>query len=478
MSGSHPAAAPHAPVAIHWFRRDLRLADNPALTAAARHGRVLPVVIDDPDRPDEHAPGAAYAWWRHHSLAALDKALGGHLRVLRDDVARLLPALAARHGATLVTWSRAAEPWIAKRDEAIAAALQAEGIAVRTENGSLLWEPWEVAGPGGGCCRVFSAFHRRCRALAPPPRPPLPAPELAVLPRAPDEPRLPDRAEAAWERKLARHWTIGEEAAQARLRRFVAEKLRGYAKGRDYPSRAHGSRLSPHLAHGEISPHVIWHAVADAAPAADVAAFRAELVWREFAHHLLFHFPRMADEPLRPAFRTFAWRQDPDLLAAWQRGRTGIPLVDAGMRELWETGFMHNRVRMVAASFLVKNLLIDWRAGESWFRDCLVDFSFAANAFNWQWVADCGTDAAPYFRIFNPVTQARKFDPDGAYIRRFVPELAKLPARWIGSPWMAPGTVREAAGLRPARDYPAPIVDLAESRARALEAYRTGKGAP
>jgi deoxyribodipyrimidine photo-lyase len=265
------------------------------------------------------------------------------------------------------------------------------------------------------------------------------------------------------------HWQVGEKAAAARLARFVSERLAAYPARRDMPGADGTSRLSPHLHFGEISPNAAWHAATG--PGAD--KFRAELGWREFSWNLLVHNPDLAERPLRPEFARFPWREDEAAFTAWTRGQTGIPLVDAGMRELWQTGWMHNRVRMVTASFLVKNLLIDWRAGERWFRDCLVDADHANNAASWQWVAGCGADAAPYFRIFNPVLQGEKFDPRGVYVRRFVPELSRLPDRWLHRPWDAPRETLAAAGLRLGRDYPAPIVDLATSRQRALGAYRT-----
>ncbi|SHF31728.1 deoxyribodipyrimidine photo-lyase [Ruegeria intermedia] len=463
-------------IAIHWFRHDLRLADNPALSAADARGRVVPVVIDDPALEAAHPPGSAFAWWRDRSRAALDRALGGALRVLRGDPATLLTDLAARHGASLVTWTRAYEPWTIARDTAVKAALKARGLSVESHNGALLWEPWETVKPDGTPYLVFTPFFRRGCLGAAQPRRPLPAPRLDPVPRAGDEPGVTTRSEAPWERKLARHWQIGEAAAKAALARFVEERLAGYAKGRDFPALSHTSRLSPHLAHGEISPNAVWHAVEGAGPAQDVASFRAELGWREFCAHQLFHFPDLPEAPLRPEFAAMPWREDAEALAAWQQGRTGVPLVDAGMRELWQTGYMHNRVRMVVASFLTKNLLIDWRAGARWFADCLVDHSPASNAASWQWVAGSGLDAAPYFRIFNPAIQAAKFDPEGTYIRRFVPELAPLPDRWIGAPCTAPETVLARAGLRLGRDYPRPIVDLAASRERALAAWHALRG--
>lgn len=462
-------------IAIHWFRHDLRLADNPGLSAAAGHGRVVPVVIED---PATDVPGAAFNWWRTRSLAALDRSLGGSLRILRGDPARVLADLAARYGASLVTWTRAYDPRTVARDTTVKAALKSRGPRTNSYNGALLWEPWEVLKSDSTPYRVFTPFYRRGCLGAPPPRRPLPAPRLDPVARAPDEvgPALP--REVPWQEALADHWEIGEAAARAALARFASKRLPDYAKGRDYPALDRISRLSPHLAHGEISPNTVWYAVEGAGPSEDVDAFRSELGWREFCAQQIFHFPELPKAPLRPEFAGMPWRDDPPGLSAWQRGQTGVPLVDAGMRELWQTGFVHNRVRMVVASFLTKNLLIDWRAGERWFADCLVDYSPASNAAGWQWVAGSGLDAAPYFRVFNPATQATKFDPQGNYIRHFVPEVAPLPDRWLGAPWLAPEGVLKTAGLRLGRNYPMPLVDLRTSRERALAAHRALKAEP
>jgi deoxyribodipyrimidine photo-lyase len=460
-----------SPPAIHWFRRDLRLADNPALARAARAGRVLPVFIADPDHPDEAALGAAGRAWLHRSLEALGQSLGGALNIYLGRPQDVLPALAARWGARLVTWGRLPDPALATRDEAVSAALRGAGCEVHAENGFLLWEPEETLKPDGTPYRVFTPFYRKGCLAAPPPRQPLPAvPFEAVR----DAEALPLAAldlwpKHPWAEGMMAHWQVGEKAAAARLARFVSERLAAYPARRDMPGADGTSRLSPHLHFGEISPNAAWHAATG--PGAD--KFRAELGWREFSWNLLVHNPDLAERPLRPEFARFPWREDEAAFTAWTRGQTGIPLVDAGMRELWQTGWMHNRVRMVTASFLVKNLLIDWRAGERWFRDCLVDADHANNAASWQWVAGCGADAAPYFRIFNPVLQGEKFDPRGVYVRRFVPELSRLPDRWLHRPWDAPRETLAAAGLRLGRDYPAPIVDLATSRQRALGAYRT-----
>ena len=452
------------PATLLWLRQDLRLADNPALQEALRHGGpVIPVYIDAAEEEGAWRPGAASRWWLHHSLAALDAALrerGARLVLRRGPALAALRALIAESGAARVVWNRRYEPAVLERDRVVKSALQDAGVQASSHNGALLIEPWEVSNRGGGPFRVFTPFWRRLMSTLQPAAPlhappQLPAPpvwprsdglgELALLPRL------------AWYRGLETAWQPGEAGAAQRLESFCATDLDGYRDRRERPALAGTSRLSPHLHFGELSPRQLWHAIGAAEtrrglPAAEWrhGKFLAELLWREFAHHLLFHFPHTVDAPLQESFRAFPWREDPDQLAAWQRGRTGIALVDAGMLELWNTGWMHNRVRMVVASFLVKNLRIDWRQGARWFWDTLVDADLASNTLGWQWAAGCGADAAPYFRIFNPQTQAQKFDPDGAYV-----------GRWLD----------EAARARP------PLVDLGASRAAALEAWRSVRAA-
>lgn len=459
---------PHE-TSVHWFRRDLRLADNPGLVRAARAGRVLPVFIDDPEHPQEVALGAASRAWLHQALAALDRSLGGRLNIFRGAPRDVLCALAQRHGATRVRWNALPDSALASRDAGIRAALKARGVAVTAENGFLLWDPGEIRKADGKPYRVFTPFFRAgCRA-APPPRKPLPAPGFETVR---DAEALPLAALGLWPRQdwskgVLVYWQPDEAAAQARLQRFVADRLARYPDARDHPGTDGTSRLSPHLHFGIISPNQIWHAAHG--PGTD--KLRAELGWRDFSWHLLVHNPKLADAPLRPQFARMPWRDDPAAFRAWAQGRTGIPLVDAGMRELWQTGWMAGQVRMVVASFLVKNLLIDWRRGTAWFRDTLVDADPASNAASWQWLAGCGADAVPFFRIFNPSLQGQKFDRDGTYTRRFLPELAGLPDRWLPRPWAAPAEVLAEAGLRLGHDYPRPIVDLAASRARALEVF-------
>ena len=472
---------------LMWFRRDLRLSDNPALAAAHAAGRpIVPVyVLDDADA-GAWAPGAASRWWLHGSLAALATRLAayGSRLILRRGPAR--PALArliAETGARAVFWNRAYEPWARARDAALKAELKRAGLAAHSFNAALLAEPWEVATRQGAPFRVFTPFWRALQARGDPPAP-LPAPAAIPAPAAFPasdaletwqlRPTKPD-----WAAGLRATWQPGEAGAQVRLAAFLDAALLAYADGRDRPDRAGTSRLSPHLHFGDIGPRQVWHACVASAIARTGAAhprgverYLAELGWREFAHHLLFHAPTLAEQPLRPAFAAFPWIDDAAALRAWQRGATGYPIVDAGLRELWHTGWMHNRVRMIAASFLVKDLLIDWRRGAAWFWDTLVDADLANNAASWQWVAGCGTDAAPFFRIFNPVLQGAKFDPTGAYVRRWVPELAKLPDPLLQAPWRATPLELADAGVRLGETYPLPIVDHASARAAALAAFQ------
>lgn len=461
------------PLHIMWFRQDLRLADNPALTAAAAGAaRVLPVFILDDDNAEDWARGSASRWWLHHALAALDNSLSGHLILLRGRADEILPQLAAATGATAVCWNRCYEPWRIRRDTIVKERLKADGRRAESFGGSLLWEPWEVAKADGTPYRVFTPYYQRGCLGRPVPELPTGAPDVLELAAAGVASGLGLEdlgllSPVGWQESLAPHWEISEAGGARRLEEFVTGGLHGYRDGRDFPATDHVSRLSPHLHHGTISPRQVWHAAGNG-PDAD--HFRRELGWREFSHHLLYHFPHLPDSCFQPKFERFPWRWESEHLAAWQQGRTGVPLVDAGMRELWQTGFMHNRVRMIAASFLVKNLLVHWRLGAEWFWDTLVDADLANNSASWQWVAGSGADAAPYFRIFNPATQGRKFDPDGAYVRRWVPEIAALPDRWLHAPWEAPAGVLSAAGVALGRDYPRPVVDLGASRVRALEA--------
>lgn len=460
---------------IVWFREDLRLADNPALHAACvRAAPLVCLYVWDEGRSDSWSVGAASRWWLHHALAALAQTLGangGRLVLRRGPAAEVLKAVIAETGADAVYWNRCYEPHAIARDRALKSELAERGIEVRSFPGNLLLEPWELTTQVGRPFRVFTPFWKALRQRdipAPLPRPRRLnfAPAIVSDPLADWRlvPQSPNWA-AAW----SQYWNPGESGALSRLKAFLDRDLRDYAQTRDWPARAGTSRLSPHLHFGEISARQIWHA--QALSEVGQEKFLSELAWREFSWHLLFHHPQLPEQPLDPRFSHFEWRSDEARLALWQRGQTGIPIVDAGMRQLWNTGWMHNRVRMIVASFLVKHLLIHWRAGASWFWDTLVDADLANNSASWQWVAGCGADAAPYFRIFNPVLQGQRFDPRGDYVRHFVPELARLPDRFVHSPWLAPASVLDAANIRLGSSYPRPLVDLAAGRERALRAF-------
>ncbi|MBB3228376.1 deoxyribodipyrimidine photo-lyase [Luteibacter sp. Sphag1AF] len=462
-------------IAIVWFRRDLRLEDHAALTAAAAaHEHILPLYIDAPEEDGEWAPGAASRWWLHHSLEALNRSLGPHqgaLHIRRGGSLEVLKDVIAQTGAVAVYASRLYEPYALRHDARVEKALASDGIEVAMYRGNLWVEPWDIQTQQGQPYKVFTPFWRTLRAdldLGEP----LPVPaslrcmsldgglsidDLKLLPTL------------DWATGFA-EWMPGEAGAAELVELFGDDAVSAYAEARDLPARHGTSRLSPHLHFGEITPRQVAAGlranIASSRRHADIEPYLRQLGWREFAHHLLFHFPKTPRENFNPRFDGFRWkRKDEALLHRWQRGRTGIPIVDAGMRELWATGWMHNRVRMLVASLLTKNLRQHWLYGAKWFWETLVDADLANNSLGWQWVAGSGADAAPYFRIFNPVTQSAKFDADAAYIRRWVPELKDVPSRAIHAPWEDPEILRRTG-------YPAPIVDLKVSRDDALAAYQ------
>lgn len=458
----------------------MRLGDNPALRAAVecvreKGGRVLPLYIANDTESGAWADGAASRWWLHHALAALGEALqakGSRLLIRSGASLDVLRALIDEADIGAVFWNRLYEPASIDRDRRIKAALREHGVHVESSNAGLLHEPWTIKTGSGGPYKVFTPFSRTLSAI-PTPRP---SPEPEVLPAAPEVGGMALNAlrlmpSVDWAGGLKAAWAPGEAAAQELLDDFVDGPVRDYLQARDFPGRPATSRLSAALHFGEISPRQAWYA-AEAAQADVAAPWLRQLQWREFAHHLLFHFPHTPEQPLDPRYADFTWRTDyQDDLRAWQRGRTGIPIIDAGMRELWHTGWMHNRVRMLVASLLTKNLLIPWQEGARWFWDTLVDADLANNTLGWQWTAGCGADAAPYFRVFNPVAQGLKFDPDGRYVRHWVPELKRLPDKWLQQPWAAPAEILRGGGITLGRDYPRPIVDLAGSRRIALEIW-------
>jgi deoxyribodipyrimidine photo-lyase len=492
------AYAMSAPV-ILWFRQDLRLTDNPALQRALQTGRpLLPVYIDDASAP--WRPGGASRWWLHFSLAALDADLrrrGSRLLMLRGSAFELIPRLASALGAAEILWNRCYDPFSVRRDQAIKQALTGSdgGRRAVSLNAGLLHEPWEILTPAETPYKVFTPYWRAVLAVPPPP-PPLSGPperlppspalpqalglneanldDLRLLPRKPD-----------WATGLRQCWppsgAIGERAAMDRLDAFLAEAAANYGRDRDRPDMNGISTLSPHLHHGEISPRQIWQMAgkakaANPAASGGIDAFLRQIGWREFCHATLYYAPHLPERPLNPRFEAMPWRDDPSDLAAWRSGMTGYPIVDAGMRQLWQTGFMHNRVRMIVGSFLVKHLLLPWQTGQAWFWDTLVDADLANNAAGWQWIAGCGLDAAPYFRIFNPMIQAQKFDPDGQYVRRWLPELGGLPIPFLHAPWTASPLALADAGVRLGSTYPRPMIDHEQGRARALAALAVIKG--
>jgi len=473
--------------ALVLFRRDLRLADHPALSAAAATGApVIPVYILDNETPGRWRPGGASRWWLHQSLRSLAsdlEARGSRLVLRRGDTERALLDLIEETGARSFFFTRGYEPFQRALEGRLKSSLESRGVSLRRFGGQILVEPESLANLSGEPFRLFTPFFRALSQRGAPSTPLPPPDTLAAPDRWPRsnvleswslEPTKPD-----WAGGLRAAWAPGETAARDRLALFIETGLPSYPARRDQPGTDGTSRLSPHLAFGEIGPRQIWHAVKAAAEAAgDEAAAEAylrEVGWREFSYHLLFHFPHLPDEPFRAEFAAFPWRDDIDALEAWRRGRTGFPIVDAGMRQLWQTGWMHNRVRMVVASFLIKHLLLPWQSGEDWFWDTLVDADLANNAASWQWVAGSGADAAPYFRIFNPVLQGEKFDAHGEYVRAFVPELARLPASLVHKPWTASATALREAGVTLGETWPHPIVEHTAARARALAAFASVK---
>lgn len=456
------------------------MVDHPALTAAVQSGApVIPLFIFDDETAGSWTPGAASRWWLEGSLLALDTDLrsrGSRLILRRGNALDVLARVALETGAAEIYFTRHYEPHFAAEELAVAAEFEQQGRMCRRFGGGVLFEPEAVRTKAGGPFRVFTPFYKACLAVNGI-KDPLPAPTKIIAPKIwPDSEPLNDwrlrPTEPDWAGGLRDNWKQGAHEASTRLETFLEEGVCTYPADRDRPDRVGTSTLSPYLHFGEISPRQVWHRTrlwadihAEAGKGSN--AFLRELIWREFSYHLLHHFPHIADAPFNPVFGDFPWRDDAQALRAWQRGLTGYPIVDAGMRQLWQTGWMHNRVRMIVASFLTKHLLIPWQDGARWFWDTLVDSDLANNSASWQWVAGCGADASPYFRIFNPILQGRKFDPAGAYVRKWVPEIVDLPDRVIHAPW--------ESGLE-VDGYPSPIVDHRIARQRALAAYKDCKG--
>lgn len=468
-----------------WFRQDLRLDDNPALQAAIQSGLpILPIFILDDETPSEWRIGGASRWWLHHSLHSLNESLkkiGGELLLFKGNSQDILNKLVKENNVQHVFWNRLYEPYAIARDKEIKQNLKTHGLNVESFQALLLHEPWSIKNKSGNCFQVYTPYSKTCfevanhdMGIAPPDKinmaicnANLSLIDLDLLPKI------------SWDKEFPNYWQPGENGAWKKFEWFLENAIHSYKEDRNRPDLPFVSRLSPHIHWGEISLRRVWnrvetfmHSRSDDVFNKNAEHFLKELLWREFAHHLLYHFPDLPESPLNKKFESFPWQEDNDALRQWQRGLTGYPIVDAGMRELWTTGWMHNRVRMIVGSFLVKNLRLHWRHGENWFWDCLVDADLANNAASWQWIAGCGADAAPYFRIFNPILQGQKFDPNGDYVRKFVPELATMPKEYIHRPWEAPPLILNAAGVELGTTYPKPIVDHAQARDRALEAFK------
>ena len=465
---------------IHWFRQDLRLSDNPALTQAGKRGLVLPLYIFDNSHPK--AMGSASRVWLYYSLKSLHLSLDQKLSFYEGEPLKILKAMIKTHSIKGIYWNRCYEPYQIQKDAEIKKAFGVSkegGLIFESSSASLLWEPESIYKKDGAPYKVFTPFYKKGCLKATAPRKPLKKPKaLQLYSNSSNQTKLEDfklLPVINWNQKIKNHWDIGEKAAQKKFQRFLKKGLSSYKEGRNVPSLASVSRLSPHLHFGEISPHQLWDKIPNRNNDPNSIHFLSELGWREFSYNQLYHNKDLSYKNLNTKFDRFAWEKNESYLKAWQKGQTGIPIVDAGMRELWETGYMHNRVRMITGSFLVKNLLLDWRQGEKWFWDCLVDADLANNSAGWQWIAGCGYDAAPYFRIFNPVLQAQKFDPEGIYIHQFLPELKNLKAPYLFSPWSAPESVLKSAGIQLGVHYPQPIVDLQLSRQKALQAFQSLK---
>ena len=459
--------------AIFWCRNDLRLRDNPGLSYTLRHHDEVAVVYID--EADLSSPSAS-VWWRFEALTDFAEQLDGKLIYRYGNAKELLPLLLDELSADAVYWNRCYEPKAMARDAELKQQLKDSGTTVASFPGNLLVEPWEVLKGDETPYRVFTPFYKAAlkQGFAEP-YDNVESASLSQLMVAKSElQQVKAKAQRPWMSMLAEHWSISTQSMDQRIDVFLSQAIDGYGELRNVPAVDGCSRLSPYLHFGQVSPREI---VARAGAKHLTGSFIRELVWREFSHYVLYHWPTTEEENMDSRFDVIPWINNADQINAWQKGLTGIPMVDAGMRELWQTGYMHNRVRMIVASLLTKHMMVDWREGAKWFMDTLVDADVAQNSLSWQWTAGSGVDAAPYFRIFNPVTQGEKFDPKGDYVRRWVPELAELPDKWIHQPWAAPEEICRLVKFVTGKDYPLPIVDLKSGRERALSVWETIKGA-
>ena len=462
---------------VIWFRRDLRLDDNPALSYAVEQGDILPIYILDDDNAKDHKMGSASRVWLHHSLESLNNSLNGKLRLFKGPAEGVLKKLHDQIQFDGLYWNRCYEPWQISRDKNIKDNFLKLGVDVKSFKGSLLWEPWTLLKDDGNPYKIFTPFYKRASHFGMyndiPLNPPQKIDYKQLSVQSLNLNGLNLLSNKPWEQEILKGWNIGEQAAHNRLNTFLEEGINHYKDGRNYPSQPYVSKLSPHIHFGEISVRRLWHSAKIKTDGLGLDTFLSELGWREFSYYLLYHFPELPTHNLQKKFDAFPWNDNQDYLKKWQTGQTGYPIVDAGMRQLWQTGYMHNRLRMIVGSFLIKNLRLHWHHGAAWFWDCLLDADLASNSASWQWVAGCGTDASPYFRIFNPVTQGEKFDADGTFTKQFVPELKNLPTKYLFKPWEASDPILQQANVILGKTYPYPVVDLKTSRNKALEAYST-----
>ena len=457
---------------ILWFRKDLRLRDNPALKAAAKNADVFPIYINDDN--NERQMGAASKVWLHKSLKALSLSIGNKLNYFNGKAEDIILHLIKNNNIRGVYWNRCYEPSSISRDTKIKRILMDKNIKVESFNGSLIREPWEVLKDDNTPYKVFTPFFKKSYLTLENVK----IKEFDVSKinyvsetKYSDIKSLKLLTNLVWENEVINLWKVGEAAASQKAKDFFEEGILEYKEGRNYPAKNNVSRLSPHIHFGEISPKRLWVETCELEQNKNTIHFLSEICWREFSYYLLYHFPSLPKKNLQTKFDNFPWIDNNDYFEKWKKGETGYPIIDAGMKELYSTGYMHNRVRMIVASFLVKNLLIHWRKGENYFWDCLFDADLANNSAGWQWVAGSGTDAAPYFRIFNPIAQGKKFDVDGSYTRKFLPELKNMPNEYLFNPWEAPELVLKEANVTLGSNYPNPIIDIKLSRKNALNAY-------
>ena len=457
---------------IHWFRNDLRLADNPALHEASDSDEVMPIYILTPEIMS--GLGQASKIWLHHSLNKLNESTGFKITFCKGNPKEVLTEIIQSENIKGVFWNKIFEPNHLANDEELIAELNKKGISFDSFNGSLLWEPASILKKDNTPYKVFTPYYRKGCLISEYPREPLISQKSINWVSCNGKMLLEDLRllpNHDWKNKIESHWNIGESAANERLEEFLKNGIGHYKTGRNYPSKSYVSRLSPHIHFGELSPNQVWYRVRSLGKNKNIFHFCSELGWREFSHYLIHHFPDMLSKNLNRKFDSLPWDNNEDLIQSWKLGHTGYPIVDAGMKELWETGYIHNRVRMIVGSFLVKNLLSHWHYGRDWFNDCLVDADLANNTASWQWVAGTGADAAPFFRIFNPVKQGLDFDADGEYTKKYLPQLSLIPQKYLFNPWEAPKDILHDASIKLGDNYPYPIVDLKASRERALFAF-------